>query len=56
MVNDSRPVKVIQYMCKTNCDTKQYSCWKGGLECISGCGECCGVSCSNSPGNIDILL
>ena len=41
-------LKIIRCTCRSNCDTKRCSCRKHGLQCSSGCGECCGVSCSNS--------
>ena len=45
-------LKVVWCMCKTNCDIKRCSYRKHGLECTSDYGECCGISCSNSPRNI----
>ncbi|KAK7088764.1 hypothetical protein V1264_022644 [Littorina saxatilis] len=42
-------LKVIRCTCKSGCDTKRCSCRKHGLECTSGCGECRGVGCCNSP-------
>ena len=41
-------LKVLQYACKLNCDTKSCTCRKYGLECTSGCGECRGIGCTNS--------
>lgn len=41
-------LKVIHCKCKTNCDRKNCSCRKHGLECTFACVECKGVSCSNS--------
>ena len=42
-------LQVIRCMCRNNCDTRRCSCRKHGLECTPSCGECSGVSCSNSP-------
>ena len=43
-----RLIKVIRCNCKLNCDTRKCSCRKLGLDCTVGCGDCKGVSCSNS--------
>ena len=45
----SELLKVIRCSYRSNCDTKRCSCRKHVLQCTSGCWECCGVSCSNSP-------
>ena len=47
-------LQIIRCNCKQNCDTKRCSCRKHGLDCSVGCGECRGVSCSNSAGLADI--
>lgn len=49
-------LQIIRCNCKQNCDTKRCSCRKHGLDCSVGCGECRGVSCSNSTGLADIDL
>ena len=41
-------LKVMRCKCKGGCDTKWFSCRKHGLHCSSVCGECKGVSCTNS--------
>ena len=41
-------LKVIHCKCKTNCDSKRFTCRKLGIECSVGCGECRGLSCSYS--------
>ena len=44
-------LKVIWCKCKISlrnmCGSKQCLCAKNGLRCVSACGDCCGVSCSN---------
>eukprot|EP00794_Sanderia_malayensis_P019666 gene19666-21613_t len=44
--------KIIRCKCKTTsknpCGTKTCTCRKYGMRCLSSCGECCGVDCSNS--------
>ena len=47
-------LQIIRCNCKNNCDTKRCSCRKHGLDCSVGCGECRGVSCTNSAGLTDI--
>ena len=44
----SNLLKIIRCNCKTHCDTKRCSCRKHGISCSICCGECRGVSCSNS--------
>ena len=39
--------------CKTGCSSKRCTCRKHGLECTPACGECKGLSCSNSPKPLD---
>ena len=46
-------LKTIRCNCKQNCDTKRCSCRKHGLDCSVGCGDCQGVSCTNSSGLAD---
>ena len=46
-------LKTIRCNCKQNCDTKGCSCRKHGLDCSVGCGDCRGVSCTNSSGLAD---
>ena len=46
-------LQIIRCNCKHNCDTKRCSY---GLDCSVGCGECRGVSCSNSAGLAEIGL
>ncbi|KAK6175354.1 hypothetical protein SNE40_013838 [Patella caerulea] len=41
-------LKVIRCSCKGDCNSKQCSCRKHGLACAAGCGECRGISCTNS--------
>lgn len=43
-----RLLRIIRCNCKFNCDTKRCSCRKHGIDCSSACGECRGISCSNS--------
>ncbi|WAR05756.1 hypothetical protein MAR_021125 [Mya arenaria] len=43
-----RLLKIIRCSCKGNCDTRRCTCRRHGLMCSMGCGECQGVSCSNS--------
>ncbi len=33
-------LKIIRCCCKTNCDSKQCTCRRHGLDCSLGCGEC----------------
>ena len=40
----------IRCNCKAGCSTLRCSCRKHGLVCTPACGECRGLSCSNSPG------
>ena len=42
-------LKVIRCNCKTDCNTRRCTCKKLGLDCTPACGECKGVSCTNSP-------
>ena len=35
--------------CKTGCESRRCTCKKHGLQCTPACGECKGLSCSNSP-------
>ena len=47
------PEKLLQTIrcnCKNSCDTKRCSCQKHGLDCSVACGDCRGVSCTNSTG------
>ncbi|KAK6181967.1 hypothetical protein SNE40_009742 [Patella caerulea] len=41
-------LRVIRCNCKTDCDTRRCTCRKHGLDCSAACGECRGVSCTNS--------
>jgi len=41
-------IEMIRCNCKTGCNTSRCTCRKQGLECTSVCGECKGISCSNS--------
>lgn len=43
-----RLLKIIRCNCKVNCETKRCTCRKHGLDCSIGCGQCRGVSCTNS--------
>ena len=47
-------LKIIRCNCKLNCDSKKCTCRKHGLECSNGCGNCKGISCSNSPTFTDL--
>ena len=47
-------MKTIRCNCKVNCDSKKCTCRKHGLDCSSACGDCKGVSCSNSLGLSDL--
>lgn len=40
-------LKIIYCNCKINCDNKKCSCWKNGIVCLGGCGECRGINCFN---------
>ena len=42
-------LKVVRCTCKHDCDTRRCSCKKHGLDCSVACGECKGISCTNSP-------
>ena len=39
--------------CKTGCSSKRCTCRNHGLECTPACGECKGLSSSNSPKPLD---
>lgn len=41
-------LKVIHCNCKTDCCTRKCTCKRHGLECSDVCGECRGVSCTNT--------
>ncbi|WAR04124.1 hypothetical protein MAR_019493 [Mya arenaria] len=41
-------LKIIRCNCKANCDSKKCTCRKHGLECSNACGDCKGLSCSNT--------
>ena len=41
-------LKMIRCRCKSSCDTKRCTCRRNGLECSLGCGECRGITCSNT--------
>ena len=45
----SHLLRVIRCNCKSDCASSRCSCRKHGLDCSPGCGECRGVSCTNSP-------
>jgi hypothetical protein len=42
-------LELIRCKCKSGCHTMRCSCRKVGLDCSAVCGECRGVSCTNSP-------
>ena len=42
-------LKVVRCTCKHHCDKRRCSCKKRGLDCSVACGECKGISCTNSP-------
>lgn len=42
-------LRIFRCNCKTGCDSRRCTCKKHGLECTPACGECKGLSCSNSP-------
>ena len=42
-------LKDVRCTCKHDCDTRRCSCKKHGLGCSVACGECKGISCTNSP-------
>ena len=46
----SELLSLIRCNCRTGCSTLRCSCRKHGLVCAPVCGECRGVSCSDSPG------
>ena len=46
----SELLSLIRCNCKAGCSTLRCSCRKHGLVCTLACGECWGLSCSNSPG------
>ena len=41
-------LKVVRCTCKHDCDTRRWSFKKHGLDCSVACGECKGISCTNS--------
>jgi hypothetical protein len=47
-------LSIIRCSCKTGCDTRRCSCRKIGLDCTIACGECRGISCSNSRVDDDV--
>ena len=49
-------LKIIRCNCKVNCDTKRCTCRKHGIDCSNGCGECRGISCSNTPSLVNTDL
>ena len=51
-----RLLKILRCNCKLNCDSKKCSCRKHGLLCTTCCGECRGISCSNSQKVTDDVL
>ena len=41
-------MKVIRCNCTTNCSSRQCTCRKNGLKCVSACGNCNGKECLNA--------
>ncbi len=47
-------LRIFRCNCKTGCSSKRCTCRRRhGLECTPACGECKGLSCSNSPKPLD---
>ena len=46
----SEQLSLIRCNCKAGCSTLRCSCRKYGLVCTPACGDCRGLSFSNSPG------
>jgi len=46
-------LRIFRCNCKTGCSSKRCTCRRHGLECTPACGECKGMSCSNSPKPLD---
>jgi hypothetical protein len=42
-------LEIIRCNCKEGCSTMRCSCKKHGIDCSAACGNCRGVSCTNSP-------
>ena len=42
-------LRIFRCNCKTGCESRRCTCKKHGLQCTPACGECKGLSCSNSP-------
>ena len=42
-------LRIFRFNCKTGCESRWCTCKKHGLQCTPACGECKGLSCSNSP-------